>query len=51
MWATIGILAALHAREATGHGQHVDVSLLDGQLAWLTYVAAPTRHCPPPTAT
>ncbi|MFD5538473.1 CaiB/BaiF CoA transferase family protein, partial [Streptomyces sp. NPDC127079] len=39
MWATIGILAALHARETTGHGQHVDVSLLDGQLAWLTYVA------------
>lgn len=39
MWATIGILAALHARDATGRGQHVDVSLLDGQLAWLTYVA------------
>jgi formyl-CoA transferase/CoA:oxalate CoA-transferase len=39
MWATIGILAALYARESTGHGQHVDVSLLDGQLAWLTYVA------------
>ncbi|MFF4258689.1 CaiB/BaiF CoA transferase family protein [Streptomyces sp. NPDC001663] len=39
MWATIGILAALNARESTGRGQHVDVSLLDGQLAWLTYVA------------
>ncbi|WBO61815.1 CaiB/BaiF CoA transferase family protein [Streptomyces camelliae] len=39
MWAAIGILAALHARESTGRGQHVDVSLLDGQLAWLTYVA------------
>ncbi|MFD7992001.1 CaiB/BaiF CoA transferase family protein [Streptomyces mexicanus] len=39
MWAVIGILAALHARRATGRGQHVDVSLLDGQLAWLTYVA------------
>ncbi|RSS05543.1 MULTISPECIES: CaiB/BaiF CoA-transferase family protein [Streptomyces] len=39
MWAVIGILAALHAREVTGRGQHVDVSLLDGQLAWLTYVA------------
>jgi crotonobetainyl-CoA:carnitine CoA-transferase CaiB-like acyl-CoA transferase len=39
MWALIGILAALHAREATGQGQLVDVSLLDGQLAWLTYVA------------
>ena len=39
MWAVIGILAALHAREASGQGQLVDVSLLDGQVAWLTYVA------------
>jgi crotonobetainyl-CoA:carnitine CoA-transferase CaiB-like acyl-CoA transferase len=39
MWALVGILAALHARESSGQGQLVDVSLLDGQLAWLTYVA------------
>jgi crotonobetainyl-CoA:carnitine CoA-transferase CaiB-like acyl-CoA transferase len=39
MWALIGILAALHARQATGRGQLIDVSLLDGQVAWLTYVA------------
>jgi crotonobetainyl-CoA:carnitine CoA-transferase CaiB-like acyl-CoA transferase len=39
MWAVIGILAALHARQASGRGQLVDVSLLDGQIAWLTYVA------------
>jgi len=39
MWALIGILAALHARETSGRGQLVDVSLLDGQVAWLTYVA------------
>ena len=39
MWALIGILAALHARDATGRGQLIDVSLLDGQVAWLTYVA------------
>jgi len=39
MWAVIGILAALHARETTGQGQLVDISLLDGQIAWLTYVA------------
>jgi CoA-transferase family III len=39
MWALIGVLAALHAREATGRGQLVNVSLLDGQVAWLTYVA------------
>lgn len=40
MWAVIGILAALQARQVTGRGQHLDVSLLDGQLAWLTYVAS-----------
>jgi crotonobetainyl-CoA:carnitine CoA-transferase CaiB-like acyl-CoA transferase len=39
MWVTIGILAALVNREQTGVGQHVDVALLDGLTAWLTYVA------------
>jgi crotonobetainyl-CoA:carnitine CoA-transferase CaiB-like acyl-CoA transferase len=39
MWAAIGVLAALHARAASGHGDWVDISLLDGQIAWLTYVA------------
>jgi len=39
MWSVIGILAALHARTETGRGQRVDVSLLDGQISWLTYVA------------
>ena len=39
MWALIGILAALHARQASGRGQLIDISLLDGQIAWLTYVA------------
>ena len=39
MWALIGILAALRSRQVTGKGQLVDVSLLDGQVAWLTYVA------------
>ncbi|MGH7722395.1 MAG: CaiB/BaiF CoA transferase family protein [Candidatus Dormibacteria bacterium] len=39
MWATIGILAALHARAASGRGDWIDISLLDGQIAWLTYVA------------
>jgi formyl-CoA transferase/CoA:oxalate CoA-transferase len=40
MWATIGVLAAVHERQRTGHGQWVDISLLDGQIAWLTYVAS-----------
>ena len=52
MWAAIGILAALHERALTGRGQLVDASLLDGQVSWLSYVAAaylasgtpPTRH-------
>ena len=39
MYAAMGILAALLARESTGRGQFLDVSLLDSQLAWLTHVA------------
>ena len=39
MWATIAILAALRARDQTGEGQHLDVSMLDGSVAWLTFVA------------
>ena len=39
MWAVIGVLAALHSRQATGHGDWIDISLLDGQIAWLTYLA------------
>jgi crotonobetainyl-CoA:carnitine CoA-transferase CaiB-like acyl-CoA transferase len=39
MWAAIGVLAALHARSASGRGDWIDISLLDGQIAWLTYVA------------
>jgi len=39
MWAAIGILAALHARQATGRGEWIDISLLDGQIASLTYLA------------
>ena len=35
MYATTAILAALHAREQTGRGQHIDVPLYDSQVAWL----------------
>ena len=37
--ATIGILAALQARERTGRGQVVDVSMLEGILALMTIPA------------
>ncbi len=35
MYATIGILAALRHRDKTGEGQHIDLSLVDTQMAWL----------------
>ena len=35
MYATVGILAALRHRDQTGEGQHVDLSLVDSQMAWL----------------
>jgi crotonobetainyl-CoA:carnitine CoA-transferase CaiB-like acyl-CoA transferase len=39
IYATLGILLALQARNRTGRGQKVDVSLLDGQISFLTYQA------------
>lgn len=35
MYATVGILAALRHRDATGDGQHIDLALVDTQMAWL----------------
>ena len=35
MYATVGILAALEARHKSDAGQHIDISLLDSQVAWL----------------
>jgi crotonobetainyl-CoA:carnitine CoA-transferase CaiB-like acyl-CoA transferase len=41
MYATQAILAALLSRElGDGTGQKVDVSLLDGQAAWMSYMAS-----------
>ncbi len=37
MFAVQGIIAALYHRERTGMGQRVEASLLDGQIALLTY--------------
>lgn len=35
MYATVGILAALHERTRSGLGQHIDMALLDCQVAML----------------
>ena len=35
MYATVGILAALRHRDRTGEGQHIDLALVDAQVAWL----------------
>jgi len=41
MYATQGILSALLKRElGDGTGQKVDISLLDGQVAWMSYMAS-----------
>jgi crotonobetainyl-CoA:carnitine CoA-transferase CaiB-like acyl-CoA transferase len=41
MYATQGILAALLEREVgDSGGQKVDISLFDGQVAWMTYMAS-----------
>jgi crotonobetainyl-CoA:carnitine CoA-transferase CaiB-like acyl-CoA transferase len=39
LYALVGTLTALHARHRTGRGQHVDVSMLDGQVSLLSYHA------------
>lgn len=40
MYATQAILAALFHRERHGGGQKIDVSLFDGQVAWMSYMAS-----------
>jgi crotonobetainyl-CoA:carnitine CoA-transferase CaiB-like acyl-CoA transferase len=35
IYAAMGILAALYAREKTGQGQFLDMALFDSQLTWL----------------
>ncbi|NWF91724.1 MAG: CoA transferase [Syntrophaceae bacterium] len=36
MMAAVAILAAIIHRERTGQGQHLDVSMLDGVISWLS---------------
>jgi crotonobetainyl-CoA:carnitine CoA-transferase CaiB-like acyl-CoA transferase len=39
MYAAVGILAALRHRDRHGEAQHIDVALLDCQVAWLANAA------------
>lgn len=38
LFATVGVLSALHARETSGVGQRVDASLFTSAIAWLVNV-------------
>ena len=40
MYATMGILAALYARERTGRGDFLDMALFDSQLTWLANIGS-----------
>lgn len=39
LFALVGVLTALYERERSGRGQHVDISMLDGQIAMMSYMA------------
>ena len=54
LYGIIGILVALRTRDATGKGQHVDISMLDCQVAMLEDAIARfsvTRKIPGPLGT
>ncbi|HLG73921.1 MAG TPA: CoA transferase [Chloroflexota bacterium] len=40
LYACSAILAALHERESSGLGQHIEVALMDSALSWLINVAS-----------
>jgi crotonobetainyl-CoA:carnitine CoA-transferase CaiB-like acyl-CoA transferase len=52
--ACVGILAALHARQATGYGQMVDTSLFEAGIThtyWHSAISFATGHAPGPMGT
>jgi len=54
LFASVGILAALHHRSTTGVGQHIDTSLVDAGLAmsaWEVAVLSTTGQVPAPLGT
>ena len=44
MYGVIGVLAALNKRSMTGHGDCIDVAMLDVQISFLNYQAANYLH-------
>jgi crotonobetainyl-CoA:carnitine CoA-transferase CaiB-like acyl-CoA transferase len=51
MWGAMGVLSALHKRNATGEGSHVTTALLDTALGWVSYHLTSyiaTGHVPGP---
>jgi len=40
MYVVIGVLGALEERHHSGHGQHIDIAMLDSQVSMLTYLAS-----------
>ncbi|HLV77757.1 MAG TPA: CaiB/BaiF CoA-transferase family protein [Marinobacter sp.] len=39
IYAALGILAALNERNQSGHGKHIDISMVDCQVSMLNYMA------------
>lgn len=47
MFATVGVLAALLQRASTGKGAHVDVSMTDGLVSWMSTQLVPVLNGEP----
>ncbi len=47
MFATVGALSALHERARTGRGRHVDVSMTDGLVSWMSVLLGPAMNGAP----
>jgi crotonobetainyl-CoA:carnitine CoA-transferase CaiB-like acyl-CoA transferase len=47
MFATVGVLAALLQRAGSGRGAHVDVSMTDGLVSWMTTQLVPVLNGEP----
>jgi crotonobetainyl-CoA:carnitine CoA-transferase CaiB-like acyl-CoA transferase len=44
MFATVGVLAALQGRSASGRGTYVDVSMTDGLVSWMSALLGPVLN-------